>query len=84
MEYVDDKVFISTVKTTTWCVLRHDLYLALGYPGTHYVDEAGLKFRDPPASASWGLGLKECATTFSYKKCFLNTNTEGYFSWKYE
>jgi hypothetical protein len=31
-------------------------------PGTHSVDQAGLKLRNLPASASWVLGLKECAT----------------------
>jgi hypothetical protein len=34
-----------------------------GCPGTHFVDRAGLEFRDPPASASRVLGLKACATT---------------------
>jgi hypothetical protein len=34
-----------------------------GYPGTHSVDQAGLKFRNPPTSASQVLGLKACATT---------------------
>jgi hypothetical protein len=34
-----------------------------GYPGTHYVDQAGLKLRDSPVSASQALGLKVCATT---------------------
>jgi hypothetical protein len=34
-----------------------------GCPGTHSVDQAGLKLRNPPASASKGLGLKACATT---------------------
>jgi hypothetical protein len=33
-----------------------------GCPGTHSVDQAGLKLRDPPASASQVLGLKACAT----------------------
>ena len=32
-------------------------------PGTCSVDQAGLELRDPPASASWVLGLKTCATT---------------------
>jgi hypothetical protein len=32
-------------------------------PGTHFVDQAGLKLRNPPASASQVLGLKACATT---------------------
>jgi hypothetical protein len=34
-----------------------------GCPGTHFVDQAGLKLRNPPASASRVLGLKVCATT---------------------
>jgi hypothetical protein len=34
-----------------------------GCPGTHFVDQAGLKLRNPPASASRVLGLKVCTTT---------------------
>jgi hypothetical protein len=34
-----------------------------GCPGTQFVDQAGLKLRNPPASASQVLGLKVCATT---------------------
>jgi hypothetical protein len=34
-----------------------------GSPGTHFVDQAGLELRNPPASASLVLGLKACATT---------------------
>jgi hypothetical protein len=34
-----------------------------GSPGTHFVDQAGLKLRNLPASASQVLGLKACATT---------------------
>jgi hypothetical protein len=33
-----------------------------GCPGTHFVDQAGLELRDPPASASRVLGSKACAT----------------------
>jgi hypothetical protein len=33
-----------------------------GCPGTHSVDQAGLEFRDPPASASRVLGLKVSAS----------------------
>jgi hypothetical protein len=36
---------------------------SLGCPGTHSVDQAGLELRNPPASASWVLGPKACATT---------------------
>jgi hypothetical protein len=32
-------------------------------PGTHFVDQAGLELRNPPASASRVLGLKACSTT---------------------
>jgi hypothetical protein len=32
-------------------------------PGTHFVDQGGLKLRNPSASASRVLGLKACATT---------------------
>jgi hypothetical protein len=34
-----------------------------GCPGTHFVDQAGLKLRNLPASASQVLVLKGCATT---------------------
>jgi hypothetical protein len=34
-----------------------------GCPGTHFVVQAGLELRNPPASASPVLGLKACATT---------------------
>jgi hypothetical protein len=33
-----------------------------GCPGTHFVDQAGLKLKNLPASASRVLELKECAT----------------------
>jgi hypothetical protein len=42
-----------------------------GCPGTHSVDQAGLKLRNPPASVSQVLGLKVCATMPSYKIQFL-------------
>jgi hypothetical protein len=34
-----------------------------GCPGTHFVDQVGLKLRNLPASASQVLGLKACTTT---------------------
>ena len=34
-----------------------------GCPGTHSVNQDGLKLRNPPASASQVLGLTACATT---------------------
>jgi hypothetical protein len=39
---------------------RVSLYIP-GCPGTHFVDQAGLELRNPPASASRVLGLKACA-----------------------
>jgi hypothetical protein len=36
---------------------RVSLYTS-GCPGVHFVDQAGLKLRNPPASASRVLGLK--------------------------
>jgi hypothetical protein len=33
-----------------------------GCPGTHFVEQAGLELRNPPASASWVLGSKAYAT----------------------
>jgi hypothetical protein len=36
---------------------------SLGCPGTHSIEQAGLKLRNPPSSASLVLGLKACATT---------------------
>jgi hypothetical protein len=41
---------------------RVSLY-SLGCPGTHFVDQAGLELRNPPASASQVLRLMACATT---------------------
>jgi hypothetical protein len=35
-------------------------------PETHFVDQAGLELRNPPAPASKVLGLKACATTAGY------------------
>jgi hypothetical protein len=40
---------------------RVSLYSS-GCLGTHFVDQAGLKLRNPPASASRVLELKACAT----------------------
>jgi hypothetical protein len=45
-----------------------------GYPGTHFIDQAGLELRNPPASASRVLGLKVCATTPGYGKISSSNN----------
>jgi hypothetical protein len=44
-------------------LLRQVSLCSPGYPGTHFVDQAGLELRNPPASASQVLGLKAWATT---------------------
>jgi hypothetical protein len=47
-----------------WLVFRDRVSLCSpGCPGTHFIDQAGLELRNPPASASGVLGLKACATT---------------------
>jgi hypothetical protein len=42
-----------------------------GCPGTHFVDQAGLEFRNLPASASRVLGLKVCATSPASSSFFI-------------
>jgi hypothetical protein len=48
-----------------WCLVFRDRVSlgSPGCPGTHSVDQAGLELRNPPASASYVLGLKACTTT---------------------
>jgi hypothetical protein len=43
-----------------------------GCPGAHFVDQAGLELRKPPASASRVLELKVCATTPGLKHCLFH------------
>jgi hypothetical protein len=53
-----------------FCFFRDRVSLCSpGCPGTHSVDQAGLKLRNPPASASQVLGLKACVTTAQPNKC---------------
>jgi hypothetical protein len=52
---------------------------SLGCPGTHFVDQAGLKLRNPPASASQMLGLKACATTARLSLTFYVILSPAYF-----
>jgi hypothetical protein len=42
-----------------------------GYPGTHSVDQAGLKLKNPSSSHSQVLGLKACTTTTQLLNLFL-------------
>jgi hypothetical protein len=46
-----------------FCFFETAFLCSLGCPGTPFVDQAGLKLRDLPASASQVLGLKACTTT---------------------
>jgi hypothetical protein len=41
---------------------------------THFVDQAGLELRNPPASASQVLGLKVCATTPDHLLLFFSSS----------
>ena len=52
---------------------RVSLYIP-GCPGTHFVDQAGLKLRNLPASAPQVLRLKACATTPDWGICILKTS----------
>jgi hypothetical protein len=46
-----------------FCFFRDRVSLCSpGCPGTHFVDQAGLELRNPPASASQVLGLKASTT----------------------
>jgi hypothetical protein len=60
------KPFLSLLVCLFVCLFvfgdRVSLY-SPGYPGTHFVDQAGLELRNPPASASRVLGWKACDTT---------------------
>jgi hypothetical protein len=51
-----------------------------GCPGAHFVNQAGLELRNPPASASRVLGLKACATTPGCQGDFLRVNVGVNFS----
>ena len=45
-------------------------FFETGFPGIHFVDQAGLELRNPPASVSRVLGLKVCATTPGFSLTF--------------
>jgi hypothetical protein len=45
-----------------------------GYPGTHFVDQADLKLRNPLASASLVMELKMCATIARPKATLIKEN----------
>jgi hypothetical protein len=49
-----------------------------GSPGTHSVDQAGLTFRDPFASASQVLGLEACAITALLTNHFLEEKSKDF------
>jgi hypothetical protein len=50
---------ISLRQTFFFLVFRDRVSLCSpGCPGTHFVDQAGLELRNPPASASWSAGIK--------------------------
>ena len=53
-----------------------------GCPGTHFVDQASLELRNPPASASRVLGLKACPTTPGGSRIFRPGNNQATVSEK--
>jgi hypothetical protein len=61
--------YILSVSTSFFFQDRVSL-CSLGCPGTHFVDQAGLELRNPPASASQVLGLKEFVTTPGFHLIF--------------
>jgi hypothetical protein len=66
---IDTSKFMTNMKTFLVCFCFLFWFFETGFlcspgcPGTHSVDQAGLKLRNLPASASQVLGLKACATT---------------------
>jgi hypothetical protein len=62
----------SSIGTSFFFRDRASLY-SPGCPGTHFVDQAGLKLRNPPASASGVLGLKACTTMPGLSELFLRS-----------
>ena len=52
-----------------------------GCLGTHFVDQAGLELKNPPASASGVLGLKVCATTPGYKVSIDTVSIDTVSTW---
>jgi hypothetical protein len=60
-------VFVFFSKTGFLCV-------SPGCPGTHSVDQTGLKLRNSPASASQVLRLKACTTTPGHKSLIKKKN----------
>ena len=50
------------------------------HDGTHSVSQAGLKLRDPSASASWMLALKVCVTRPSMESTLLRFQVVSFFS----
>jgi hypothetical protein len=59
------------------CLVFFQDRVSLGSPGcprTHFVDQAGLKLRNLPASASQVLGLKACVTTTQPARFFIHTS----------
>ena len=57
---------------------RVSLY-SRGCPGTHFVDQAGLELKNPPASASRVLGLKACATIAHLVSCLFTDSYSKHF-----
>jgi hypothetical protein len=64
-------VVVAVVAAVVVVVFRDRVSLhSPGCPETHFVDQAGLELRNPPASASQVLGLKASATTAQLEHFF--------------
>jgi hypothetical protein len=67
-----------------FCFSETGFLCSPGCPGTHFVDQAVLELRNPPASASRVLGLKACATTAWFKGDFFICSYRVYIFVKIE
>jgi hypothetical protein len=69
-----------------WACLEGSIFVLFfslcspGCPGTHSVDQAILRLRDPPASASHVLGIKMCATSGGMEWAILSCYTANSYT----
>jgi hypothetical protein len=78
---ISQPVFFVCLFVCLFCFVFRDrvsLY-SPGCPGTHFVEQAGLEHRNPPASASQVLGLKAFDTT-AWLNIPIQITTEEYKS----
>jgi hypothetical protein len=61
--HINSKCFVCLFVLVLFLFFEIGFLCSPGCPGTHFVDQADFELRNPPASASQVLGLKEYATT---------------------